>query len=90
MRFECTVLFTLSGMFSRQIIFPLHVEYMQTLQSRIIVVAVCSDSHFAFTSSSPAPYRNVITDIEIEFAFVLRTPELFGRKGGLCQVCVWR
>lgn len=48
----------------------LNVEYMQTLQSRIIVVSVCSDSDFAFSFSSPVPYRKMITDIEIEFAFI--------------------
>lgn len=48
-----------------------NVEYMQTFQSRLIVVSVCSDSHFAFSSSSSAvPYRNVITDLEIGFALV--------------------
>lgn len=50
--------------------FFLNVEYMQTLQSRIIVVSVCSDSDFAFSLSSPVPYRNMITDIEIEFASI--------------------
>lgn len=48
-----------------------NVEYMQTFQSRLIVVFVCFDSDFAFFSSSSAvSYRNVIPDLEIEFALV--------------------
>lgn len=47
-----------------------NVEYMQTFQSRLIVVSVCFDSDFTFSSSSAVSYRNVITDLEIEFALI--------------------